>query len=318
MGGSVLGGGARRGRWAAMALLCGLAAACVQAPAEIAARAEAPGCPPEGWDRTKLEALKAAKFAIPDDAMRQDFAKAVVACVASPDPALRDGIAFEGLSAMTRARLLSPETMKAIVADLHARLETPDAGGFQQAFAALVLSEMARADRVEAYLAETELAGMLAKAQHYLINVSDYRAFDATEGWRHGVAHGADLMLQLALNPRVGREGLELIRSAVGAQVAPARHAYVAGESERLARPILFMARRGVFTEAEWTAWLAEVSGPGAAGSWDGAFSSSEGLARRHNATAFLSALWVNVTLGADASDDVLKPGLEAAIRALP
>ena len=33
---------------------------------------------------------------------RQAFAKVIVACLASPDPALRDGIAFEALSHMLR------------------------------------------------------------------------------------------------------------------------------------------------------------------------------------------------------------------------
>lgn len=275
-------------------------------------------CIPAGQDRASLDALKAAKFTIADDAARQAFAIGIVGCLASPDPDLRDGIAFEALSAMTRARQLSAETMRAINADLFVRLETPDAAGFQQPFAALALSEMARADRIDAYLSDAELAEMLAKAQRYLTNVSDYRGFDPDEGWRHGVAHGADLMLQLTLNPRVEREGLALIRSAVGAQVAPEGHAYVFGEPERLARPILFMARRAVFSQSEWTAWLTQVGGPGELGSWDGAFASTEGLARRHNITAFLSALWVNATLGEDAADDVLRPGLEAALSALP
>ena len=31
--------------------------------------------------------------------------------------------------------------------------------------------------------------------------ITDYRAFSDTEGFGHAVAHGADLALQLALNP---------------------------------------------------------------------------------------------------------------------
>jgi hypothetical protein len=315
-------------RWAAFALVAGSAAAaggaCAGAPepaqagSGIAAPAAADACIPAGHDRASLAALKADGFAIGDDATRQAFARAIVACLASPDPDLRDGVAFEALSVMARVRALSAETMKAINADLYSRMDTPDAGGFQPPFAALALSEMARADRIEAYLGEDELAQMLEAARRYLTGVSDYRGFDADEGWRHGVAHGADVMLQLTLNPRVGREGLEAIRTAVAAQAAPSTHAYVHGEAERLARPILFMARRGVFSEAEWSTWLADAAGPGASGRWEGAFASEASLARRHNAMAFLSALWVNVTLGEETADDVLKPGLEAALRALP
>jgi hypothetical protein len=73
------------------------------------------------------------------------------------------------------------------------------------------------------------------------------------------------------------------------------------------------MAPRGFFTESEWTIWLegvARIEGD--------AFSSVENLRRRHNLTAFLLALHVNVTLGENAGDDILKPGLEAAIKRLP
>ena len=89
-------------------------------------------------------------------------------------------------------------------------------------------------------------------------------------------------------------------------------------EPNAVARPILFMAQRGVFTEQEWSEWLAQFAGPGALGSWDNAFQSQAGLARRHNVTAFLSAIFVN----AQASDAVaLRPlatGTMDALKKLP
>jgi hypothetical protein len=51
--------------------------------------------------------------------------------------------------------------------------------------------------------------------------VRDYRGFDTAEGWRHGVAHGADLALQLVLNPAVDKPQIERLLAAVGRQVAP-------------------------------------------------------------------------------------------------
>lgn len=291
-------------------------AACV--PQVTTAAIMTDSCVPDGYDQAKLDALKAAGFEIADEAARQAFAKGIIACLASPDPAMRDGIAFEALSHMGRAKQLSPETMKAIVAELTPWLEAEDKDGFAAPFAVLVLSEMARADRVEPYLSDTELSQLLEKGRTWLIGVRDYRGFDDKEGWRHGVAHGSDLMLQLVLNPRVGREGLLAIRDAVATQIAPGGHSYIDGESARLVRPILSMAQRGVLSEKEWTDWLAAVSGPGELGSWEGAYASEAGLARVHNLTAFLSALYVNVTLDADTVDDVLKPGLEAALRGLP
>jgi len=287
--------------------------ACASAPPD--APPVETGCPPSGWDREKLVALKAAEWAIADEGARAAFATGITACLGSPDPALRDGIAYEALTHMLRAKQLDDATKRVLLNDLTAMLGEPDPIGVRQPFAALALSEVARADRVEAFLTEDERVKLLVDAQHWFINISDYRGFSDEEGWRHAVAHGSDLLMQLALNPRVDAEGLRLIVSAVGVQVAPETHAYVHGESERLARPILFAAARGAMSEAEWTDWLTAIATPKEA---DKVYASETGLAWRHNANAFLRALYVNVALGADAADDVLLPGLEAALKAMP
>ncbi|MCF8508426.1 MAG: DUF2785 domain-containing protein, partial [Hyphomonadaceae bacterium] len=67
--------------------------------------------------------------------------------------------------------------------------------------------------------------------------------------------------------------------------------------------------------EAAWTDWLKAIATPKDAGA---VFSSEAGLAWRHNAQAFVQALYVNVVLGADPADDVMRPGLEAALKAMP
>jgi hypothetical protein len=47
-------------------------------------------------------------------------------------------------------------------------------------------------------------------------------------------------------------------------------------------------------------------------------FASEAGLAWRHDVMAFLQSLYVNVVIGSDPKDDVMRPGLEAALKALP
>jgi hypothetical protein len=204
--------------------------------------------------------------------------------------------------------------MRALAADLERRLSAPDPNGFERPFAALVLSEVARADRIEPYLDAEARRRLFDDAIAYFSNVRDYRGFDAREGWRHGVAHGADLMLQLSLNPALGKPEIERIMTAIAGQVTPGEHFYIYGEPERLARPIVFMSQRGLLTEAEWTRWFAQFIP--AAG--ENLFASQAGLARRHNVNAFLYSVWLNARLSESTADDVLLPGAEAAIRAMP
>lgn len=284
----------------------------VSASATAAAQAP-PACPPAGYDRAQLDALKAAEWALPDGAARNRLALALAGCVGAPDPALRDGIAFEALQHWLRGRALSSETMLVLADTLEPLLIADDPHGLAPPFAALILSEVARADRVQAFLAPARRMQLLNAAIAYLESVRDYRGFDDTEGWRHGVAHGADLMLQLSLNPALGKPELERIAAAIASQVTPDGHFYIYGESERLARPIIFMAQRGLLSEAEWTQYFAQFLSAG-----ENVFASQAGLARRHNVNAFLQVVWINARLSPTSADDVLLPGAEAAIRAMP
>jgi hypothetical protein len=267
-----------------------------------------------------LQALKAAKFDIADEARRQSLARALLPCLASPDPVLRDGVAFEAYSTWMRADRLDVATRAGLLDQLLGMLEpsAQDDDGFRQPFAALVLSEIARTDRIQPWMTPQQRAHLAGAGTLYLMSVRDYRGFDATQGWRHSVAHGADLITQLVLNPNVDRALIDRLLRAVAAQVAPpGNHSYIDGESERLARPVLFAAQRGLHSAEEWQQWLMAVASPAPLPDWDAAFQSREGLAKRHNLMAFLYALYVNARESGDAGMQALIPGLQAVFKTL-
>jgi hypothetical protein len=277
-------------------------------------------CPPAGWDATALDRLRAAQFVLDDAARREALATALLDCLADPRPQLRDEIAFEALSAWLRGGMLTVAQHHALLRDLSQRLTAEDAAGFGRPFAALALAELARADRLSPWLAAPERDALVRAATAYLRGVHDYRGFDASQGWRHGVAHGADLLMQLALNPALSRDQVDAIVQAVGVQVAPAgTHFYIYGEGERLARPILFVAQRGLHEAADWSAWLAALAQPAPGSSWRESLRTQEGLARKHNTQAFMQVLYVMVReSGSEALQRRLLPGLLDALKALP
>ena len=74
------------------------------------------------------------------------------------------------------------------------------------------------------------------------------------------VAHGADFALQLALNPAITKPQLDKLLT--GDRDCRSRRgdpgvAYWAGEPDRLARAVVFIAQRKLHTDAEWKAWFA-------------------------------------------------------------
>ena len=276
-------------------------------------------CPPEGWNRAKLEQLQADKFEIADNTAREAFAESIVACTASPDPFLRDAIAFESLSHMLRAEQLGTPVRLRIADDLLRRITSHEPHGVEAPFAALILSEIVRADRVKPYLSPERRNEIAEAAIAFMTTINDYRGFDERDGWRHRVAHGADLIMQIARNPNyTDRALLTRLRDAVTAKIAPSDHAYVYGEPDRLLRPIFVLAQRNLFTNAEWNAWFANLADPAPFASWNDVFRSQAGLAKLHNTRAFLYAVWTNARLSEDKTDDVLLEGSEAALRKLP
>lgn len=294
-----------------------LLGACTTAP--VVAQAQTAACQPAGYDRARLDALKANSWTIADEGTRNALALGLAACLGDPDSTVRDGIAFEALQHYMRNALLTRETLTALNANLQAKLTAPDPQGFQRPFSALVLADVARTDRVAPWMSAEQRAQLINASIAYMTSITDYRGFTPGEGYRHATAHTADLMLQLVLNPAIGKPDLVRIRDAIATQIAPAGHYYVHGESERLATPILYMATRNVFDEAEWTAWFTQISGPGPLGaSWDGWWQSEQGLARKHNLMTFLNVMQTNVSLSQNPSFLPMRPGIEAAVRALP
>lgn len=231
---------------------------------------------------------------------REALAIALLPCLGAPDPALRDGVAYSALSQMMRSELIGRETVVSLRDALLSDLAAPDDGaGFRKPFAALVLAEVARTDRVNAWMTPEERSGLIAAAHAYLSGLTDYRGFSQTEGWRHGVAHTADLLMQLSLNRQLTKPQAEAILAALAVKVGPEDHAYVFGESERLAAPVLYLARGGHFSEAEWTGWFLSLW-PADDPLRENAYTSEAALARLHNLRAFASTVYVS----ADASND--------------
>ena len=290
--------------------------ALLMAPMLLAAPAFA-ACPPDGQTAASLQALKALKFEMSDADARKPLAMGLIACLGDPDPVMRDDIAYEALAKWLRANAFDADTLRAMRDALYAQLDGDDEPGFRRPYAALVLSEVARTDRIKPWMTPEERAAMVEKAAGFVESVHDYRGFDDKEGWRHGVAHGSDWLMQLALNTALEKEQTDRILAAVATQVVPdAAPSYVFGESGRLARPVMYVAQRGFYSEAEWTKWFDAL--PPKIGDPAQAWNDSHWLARRHDLMAFLMSLYIEADQSEDANIHRLKPVIVATVKAVP
>ncbi len=277
-------------------------------------------CPPKGQTENSLMQLKKTGFLIAESMQRQSVALSLLPCLASPDAELRDGIAFEALSFWLRKDQLDLPTRQALLEKLQSKIadSKPDNAGFAKPFSALVLSELAQTDRIKAWMTLEQRNRLVTITASYISGIRDYRGFDDKLGWRHGVAHAADLAMQLALNPALDKSQLDVLLVAVTQQIAITEHSYVDGESERLLRPVLYIAKRGLHSEKEWQLWMDNLLQPAPLMKWEDAFSTSAGLTKRHNLQLFLLLMQAN-TLQSDNKDWALLNRISvSALKELP
>lgn len=250
----------------------------------------------EFFSDQQLLTIKGHNFIITAADERNETALALLNCLGHPDPKIRDGLVYEASSFWLREKLLTTETIKTMFVRLLHKLEltrSADIDGFTKPFAALVLSEIVRVDRITPYLSDEQRQQLVDVTTTYMQNISDYRGFNDKDGWRHAVAHTADVFLQLALNKKINKAQLTQLLNAIKYQTTPVNsHFYIYGEPKRLAMPFVYIALRAEYSEQELISYLDKIVNPAPFPSWDSVYASNSGLAKLHNTRAFMYSIY--------------------------
>ena len=298
----------------------------MDAPAEEAVAADRPllesgQCIPEGWTHDILLRWKESGYPLTEGEGAAGYLAMLEHCLADPNPDIRDGIAYEGITDILRSDRAQEAELRELKQRLLDRMTDTenDPLGFSRPFAALALAEVARTDRIETWMSQGERRTLLAAGAEYTANVRDYRGFIEGEGWRHGVAHGADLLMQLSLNPEIGEGEAFMIAKAVfdaiGSRSAPV---FSFEEPQRLARPILFLVQRGLLTEEQIAIWMEVLADPAPHDSWQDALENGAAAPRRENIRAFATILLEAAQDREDGDLDAVVTGAEHLLARVP
>jgi hypothetical protein len=225
----------------------------------IAAAAAAPGQaahPPDFW-----RAIAKASFAPPAGADVPALALEVCELLASPDPELRDEIAYSTLVSWAyQKKLLDAAALRPVTATLLKNLRS-DIGStgtdavFRRSFSALALSIVAARDNADSLLDEAAFRELLDAALQYLSAEKDVRGYDEAKGWMHSAAHTADLIKFLARSRHIRPADQARMLEAVAAKMTTSP-VFVYGEDERYARALLSIVNRADFDRTAFAAWL--------------------------------------------------------------
>jgi hypothetical protein len=275
-------------------------------------------CFTKEWTKSALLKLKADKYIIEDKAKKEALALQLLNCLASHEAETRDGIAFETLSFWLRKGQLSNAIHREMYDYLTDAITSKvnDSNGVYQTFSMLMLSEIARVDRKSPFLTDAQRNRLVLIGTDFLTNLRDYRGFSEKVGWRHGVAHSSDLMLQLALNPKITKAQLDTMLDALASQVtANEQHAYIHGEPKRIAMAVLYIFLKKEHSVDDWDKWLGKVTKPSPFGQWQDVYKSEKGLTKLHNTQSFLYALYATIKNSKNETLVQMVPALENAIK---
>ncbi|MFD9129123.1 DUF2785 domain-containing protein [Kitasatospora sp. NPDC059571] len=170
----------------------------------------------------------------------------VVGALRSPDPVLRDELAFTRLAQWVP--LLEPSRRQELGDRLAGWFTAPEIQA--RTFAPLVLARIVGCGGYDP-------AWLSAFTQWYP-GERDLRGHDERLGWLHAVAHGADLLAAFGRCPRA--DPAPLLATACSRLLAPTAHVFDAMEDDRLGFALAVVLTRAELTESESLAWLEPIA----------------------------------------------------------
>jgi hypothetical protein len=255
-------------------------------------------------DRAFWQSVIDADGALPTGHSVAELTPELLGYLGSPDPFLRDEVAFEVLAAwIVRDNLYPPSALRAIgdqlAANLSAGLNTPgDERIFLRSFSALVLNKVVEADNWHAALAEADIRRWMKAALAYAVAERDTRGLLPGQGWAHAVAHAADVLWVLAQSRHLAAADLALILETIAARVtAPSEQPYLYGEDQRLSFAAMAVFQRNILDMPAVEAWVDRMIHPNG-GDWRAPFESPASTVAYHNTTTFLRSLYLQLLLG--------------------
>lgn len=223
------------------------------------------GDPAQAQSRSREQwlALASGGFPVPAGETPYGLLVEMNALLASPDPALRDEVAYSAAAAwIVSKRLVEPDDLRRLITLWSANLDdglgtSGDDRVLKRSFSALCLSLIAAREVATPFLTALEAEALYARLLDYFARERDTRGFVAGPGWMHSVAHTADAFKFLARGTQWTPAQSARLLEAMRGKLEATDTVFVWGEQERLAATLHAVVRRPDADPAVFEAWTA-------------------------------------------------------------
>jgi hypothetical protein len=250
-------------------------------------------------DRAFWQSVAKNDYAVPSNDSAAALANELSSLLGSPDPELRDDLAYSILARWIYRGVLAQPTLVALTDAWRANLknglgETGTNSVLRRSFSALCLASIAQREAAAPFMGAERYHQLVADGTTYLTAERDLRGYDAKLHWIHATAHTADLLAGLAASPQLTKDEAAGILSAIDARLETVSDVFTQGEQDRLAAAVLAVIRRPEFEAAKFEQWLAGLQNEDR-DVWTKI--TPESLARYQNHTYLLQGLFTRLAL---------------------
>jgi hypothetical protein len=210
--------------------------------------------------------VKASGLAVPADRPLADLTTELTTMLGSPDPHVRDGLAYPTLATWID-RGVYDELLVGLGDGMAAGLtvglgEHGTDSVFRRTFSVLVLAECIDRNNQVDLVPSTKLMEWGDRIATWYLREMDARGFVLDKGWAHAIAHGADAIGVLARSPHLGRNELTVLLDVIADRVlAPVDEPFVHGEPDRMVLATMTILRRNIVPLSVVEPWVARITG---------------------------------------------------------
>jgi hypothetical protein len=242
--------------------------------------------------------VRSAEMAVPTDRPLADLTAELTTLLGSTDPVERDEFAYPILTTWIGAGVYD-DLLAGLGDGMSAGLtqglgEVGTTSVFRRSFSALVLAACVHRDNAASLLPGGKLLEWGDLAAGWLVRERDTRGFVPGQGWAHAIAHGADVLDELASSPHFRLNELTVLLDVIADRVLePTNVVWTCGEPDRLAVAAMSVFRRRLVPLRVIEPWLARI----AAAATGRAPADQDPFLTTGNPEAFLRALHLQVAL---------------------
>jgi hypothetical protein len=212
--------------------------------------------------RDRLRAVVEDGFAVPISGALP-LARDALDALGSPDPVLRDELAYGVLARWIYGGVLTVDEVRALLLEsqgddmLFAAIgERGTMSVFRRTFSLLIVAVALARDLAEPFLSEREWRDIVERIIAYCETERDVRAHVARSGWAHAIAHSADVIDALVGSRYAAEADARRLFDGLAVLIDVAHVVFQGEEDERVAIALATMITSGKVDPRSLRGWL--------------------------------------------------------------